>query len=819
MIDPASTLRVVLRPWRDGAFRLLAGALGIAAFALTAMLLLRGELNDRFNQRTAEVMGGELVLDGSRAPEEEQWQLLEGVETATMVRFPTVLVDEDQVMLVSVKAVSPSYPLFGQVAIADSRFGEVRRVPHGPPPGAAWLAGQGMDRMDLSVGDQVTVGKKALTLSAVLKQEPDRGASFYSMNPRLLIHADDLEATGAVARGSRLDYEVGMKGDPARLAEISEQLANSLRPDQELESVEDSQEGTLGPLRQLTLWISLAVLLITLLCGAAIFLATGERVERRSRYAALLRCFGASRRQVMRHLLGHELVAALPASLLGNGLGVLLVIFVREQLGWHQPMAAGPWSWVLVFTGPVLLWASFALPRLVALLRTPAGEVLRAGGGRRRPALEFAAALAGPVTLAAVLTQSWQELWLTLILLVALGTLLPALFWPGLRLLEKRSARWSLALRLALRRLSRRPLLTLPLLAALTLAMATLTLAGQTGNRLIKDWQSQLPEDAPNYFILNLQKPDLPVFRDWLAKHDGRSEPLYPIVRARLTAIDGENMRQATTKEDEERHEALERDLSLTEGSKLPESNRLVEGDWWDEDTPEGLVSVEQEVAGELGIEIGNRVAFVDSRGTFSAEVASIREVDWESFEPNFYFMFSPGTLSERPATWLTSFWLPEGSGKRLSELLRELPHITVLDVDTILEQAQEIAGQASLAANLLALLVMGAALLVLGSALMAGQAQRGRDNALLKTLGARRRLVRRVQALEFLLLGGGAALAASLLILAALIPLGRMLFDGVLPLAWWDLLPLAAALLVTAIGLSLSRRSLEAPPLALLRE
>lgn len=819
MIDHASSFRVLLRPWRDGAFRLLAGALGIAAFALTAMLLLRGELNDRFNDRTAEVMGGQLVLDGSRAPEDEQRQLMEGVETATMVRFPTVLVRDDQVMLVSVKAVSSSYPLFGQVAIADSRFGEARRVPRGPEPGEAWLAGQGMDRMDLSVGDTVTVGKKTLKLTAVLRQEPDRGASFYSMNPRLLIHLEDLAATGAVARGSRLDYEVGMKGEPARLAGIQSQLEDSLRPDQELETVDENREGTLGPLRQLTLWISLAVLLVTLLCGAAIFLATGERVQRRSRYAALLRCFGASRRQVMRYLLGHELIAALPASLLGNALGVLLVLFVRRQLGWHQPMAAGIWSWILVFTGPLLLWASFALPRLVALLRTPAGEVLRAGGGRRRPALEFAAALAGPVALAAVLTQSWQEMWLTLVLLVALGTLLPALFWPGLHLLEKRSPRWPLPLRLALRRLSRRPLLTLPLLAALTLAMATLTLAGQTGNRLIQDWQNRLPEDAPNYFVLNLQKPDLPVFRDWLQRHDGESEPLYPIVRARLTAIDGENMRQAATKEKKDRHEALERDLSLTEGTELPESNRLVEGDWWDEDTPAGLVSVEKKLAGELGIGIGDRVTFVDSRGEFSAEVASIREVDWESFEPNFYFMFSPGSLAQRPSTWLTSFWLPEGSGRRLSALLRELPHITVLDVDTILEQAQEIAGQASLAANLLALLVMGAALLVLGSALMAGQGQRGRDNALLKTLGARRRLVRRVQALEFLLLGGGAALAASLLVLAALIPLGQMLFDGGLPLAWWDLLPLAAALLVTVIGMSLSRRSLEAPPLALLRE
>jgi putative ABC transport system permease protein len=818
MRKPRMLSRTALRPWRDGAFRLLATALAIAAFALSSVLLLRSELNERFDQRTAEVLGGQLVLDGSRAPDNTQSERLEPLRTVTAVEFRTVLVRDEQTLLVSARAVTPPYPLFGEVTLARERFGAEITREHGPPPGEAWLAGQALDRLGLEVGDTVTVGQKALEVSAVLKREPDGGAGFYSMSPRLLMHHDDLEATGIIAEGTRLDHETLIAGPPERINRIRPELEESLRPDQELEGVDDAAEETLSPLRQLTLWISLSVMLVALLCGAAIFLTSGERVQRHARHAALMRCFGASRRQVLDDLLGREAVAVLPASLAGTGLGVVLVAAIRRQMDWQDAWAADPAVWALALLAPLVLWASFALPRLLRLLRTPAGEVLRSGGNHSRPTLELGAALAGPVVLAALLTESWRDLGLLLGVLVLLGTVLPALFWPGLRWLERRSARWPLSLRLALRRLSRRPMLTLPLLAALSLAIATLTLAGQTGTRLIDDWRGQLPEKAANYFVFNLLEEDKPVLRDWLDRNEGEPAPLYPIVRGRLTHIDGTPIREAVTKEKRDSEEALNRDLALTTADQVPDSNRILKGQWWSADAPPGRVSVEADIAASLDIAPGDSVTFVTSRDEVTGTVTSIREVDWASFEPNFYFMFSPGSLAEQDATWLTSFWLPDGSGRRLSQLLEQMPHVTLLDVDALLERASQIARQASGAAFLLAFLLMGSALLVLGAALLAGQSQRGLDNALLRILGARRALVRRVQLLEFVLLGTGSALAATALVLAALWPLGQRLFDGALPLSAWQALPLAAIALITVLGTLLSRRSLARPPLALLK-
>ena len=220
-----------------------------------------------------------------------------------------------------------------------------------------------------------------------------------------------------------------------------------------------------------------------------------------------------------------------------------------------------------------------------------------------------------------------------------------------------------------------------------------------------------------------------------------------------------------------------------------------------------------------LGLHQGDSVNFVTSQGTVSATVSSIREVDWDSFEPNFYFMFAADGLSSQDITWLTSFWLPPGDGARLAALLREVPHLTVIDVNALLDQAQDIVSQASRATALLAALLMAAAMLVLGAALLGAQAQRGRDNALLRTLGGDKRLIRRVTWLESLVLGGAAGACATLIMLAALYPLGQRLFSGALPWSGWLLLPLGLGLLVAVTGVSLGARSQRQPTLGLLRQ
>lgn len=798
--------RLLLRPWRDSAFRILALALLVASLALTSVVLLRAELDARFSARGAEMLGGHLVLDSSRAPEPAQREIFSTLTHSELIKFQSVVVHNEQVLLVSVKAVDQHWPLLGEVLLSDQRFGGTRRsVQHGPAAGEVWVADQLLDRIGLQVGDALPLGQSSLRISAMLVREPDQGGGFYSMNPRVLMHRTDLDSTGILAPGSRYGYDVAMLTDNPEA--ISEQLTPTLRPDQEIETVDDTLNRSMGPLKQLTLWVSLGVMLITVLCGAAIYLTTGLRVARRATLAALLRTFGASRQTIIRRLLGHELLAVLPVVLIGIGFGGLIAISARRALGWEGTLAAGVSEWLLVVLGPLTLFAAFALPRMSALAAVPALQVLNRQGDQslRRSGIELAAALIGPMAIAAILTGSVQDLLLVLLLLAVLGVMLPALIWPLLLALDKRSQRWSVASRIAVRRLSRRRTTTLPLMAALTLAMAILSLAGQSGTGLLSEWQRKLPANAPNHFILNLFAEDQPVLEQWQQQHGAVAKPLYPIVRGRLTLINDVPVREAVTKENDRADRALNRDLALTEESLLPESNLVRDGQWHGK--RRGEVSVEAELADSLGLKTGDRLTFVTSRSELHATVTSIREVDWESFAPNFYFMFSPGAFVEQDATWLTSFWLPEGDGRRVAELMAALPHITLLDVNAILERAQGIVTQASQATAVLAGLLVSAALLVLVAALLATAEQRRADQSLLRALGARQALLRKVNWLEFVALGLGAAMGATLIVLAAMAPLGILLFNGQLLWSWWQWLPLLTGVAVALLGGLVGRR------------
>ncbi|MBQ0718937.1 MAG: ABC transporter permease [Gammaproteobacteria bacterium] len=824
----------LLRPWRDHSFQLLALALAIAAFALSAVIFLRAELEQRFSVSTAEALGGDLVLSSSRAPQAEQLAQLAALRVSQIIDFSSVLVHNDALLLVSARAVDSTYPLYGQIQLAKSRFANEHTQQHGPARGKVWVADQVIDRLDIAVGATLTVGNKPLEISAIIRQLPDQNAGFYSMNPRIVLNSADLEATGVMGPGTRIRQQTVVAANAETIDKLGLALAKNLRPDQSLETVDDAALRSMGPLRQLSLWANLAVLLISLLCGAAIYLATSQRVRRRAKLAGLLRSFGASRYQVMTRLLGWEFLAVLPAVVVGNALGIALMNITlaggNSRAG-TTLIPASPLEWLSALLAPLLLWLAFALPRLSALVRVPAIAVLRQ---RQQSSLlstniELLAALAAPVLLAGLLTDSLGELGRVLGLIAALGVLLPALLWPLIKGFDVASTRLPLAARLAIRRLSRRPALTLPLLVSLTLAMTVLTLAGQTGAQLLNDWRTRLPAQAPNHFVLNLFEPDMPAFEEWLTQHKAIAQPLYPVVRGRLSSINAVPVREAVTKESKSSQRHLNRDLVLTEARVLPASNRINSGQWHGPDnrhstaSAEGnstlhSVSVEQEIADRLGLKLGDKLEFVTSQGLLKANISSLREVDWNSFEPNFYFIFASGELANEDITWITSFWLPEGDGARLAELLHELPHITLLDVKSLLDKAQDIIAQASQASALLGAVLMFSALLVLAAGLLGGQQQRGRDNALLRALGGKQALIKRILWIEFLCLSGSAALGATAISLLALYPLNERLFQQGMSLSPWQGLPLALALFVTLCGLLASRRALQQPALSLLR-
>lgn len=780
------------KAWRSNAFRLQALAIFIASLAMTTMLVLRDSVDERFNQRTAVALGGDLVLEGTHFPEPTQKQSIATYPHAETVSFASVLVHEEQFLLASVRAVSASFPLYGEIQVSDDRFSPPYVVNEGPRPGKIWLAGQALDRLHLKVGQSLSLGASQFEIERVIVQEPDQQSGFYSMNPRAMIALQDLEQTGVLGPGSRYRHRQLMSMDDADRVRLNVLLEPTLRPDQKLESVTNTPLRERGPIQQLFLWSQLAIMLVVLLCAAAIFLTARHRAQQQQTLCAVMKTVGANQTQIARRILGTDALTLLLPAFLGVAVATLLGAIISDQLGGDPSLQWQAAVYGLV--GPILLWLGFAAPTLWQQLSLSPLSLLR-NIQETNHYLPVIVALITPVPLAFLLTGSFTNLWPLLLLTCAIAIGIPVLLWPLIALVDSLLRGASLPTRLAFRRLSRRKATSLPLLAALIISLSILAMSMQAGRQLLSQWQGSLPDKAPNFFVINLFDDDREHFNQWLADHDSEVQPLYPVVRARLTAINDQSVREAVTKEEDRAERALNRDLSLTESNMLPDSNKMWQGKMAEHP---GEVTVESQLAEALGLQLGDKLTFTGSGTPISATVTGFREVNWESFAPNFYFMFAEGTLTNQNRTWITSFYMPQQNSEALSELVARFPQISLLDVNAILGSLQDVVAQASQAAFMVGALLMAAALLVLGAAVLTTAEQLRQDNGLLITLGGDTALLRKTAAWQAFFMTGGAALLATVVHVLALWPLGERLFDGHLPLSAWLALPWILPLCLT---------------------
>ncbi|MFF7709332.1 FtsX-like permease family protein [Pseudomonas sp. NPDC007930] len=823
----ALALRQVLRDRRAGELRVLFFALLIAVACSTAIGYFGARLNAAMALRASEFLAADLVLQGTAEPQPQQLQagLALGLAHARTAEFTSVVGTDAGIQLSSVKAVAAPYPLRGELKSSAQPYG-AERAGGLPGAGEAWAEPRLLVALNIQVGDSVEVGSKTLRVTRVLTYEPDRAGNFYSLTPRLIINGADLAATGILQPGSRVSFRDLWRGTPEALAQYRAQVTPGLAPNQRLLDSRDGNRQVGGALGKAEGYLNLASLVAVMLAGVAVALSANRYAARRFDASALLRCLGLARRETL-------VLFALQLALLG-----VLASLAGAVLGW-----AGQWALFALLHGllpaviphgglaPALAGiatglaalAGFALPPLMALGRVPPLRVLRRD---LLPVPASSWAVYGTALLALGLIMWRLSLdWRLTVALLAGGVLaalvLGAALVALLRSLRQGLARAPLAWRLGLGQLLRHPGAAAGQALAFGLILFAMALVVLLRSELLDTWQQQLPKDAPNYFALNI----LPAERDAFAAHlqaDGaRAAPLYPVVPGRLTAINGQPAGDHVAAESRGER-ALQRDLSLTWAASLPAGNRVEAGHWWQaraEGTLPG-VSVEAELAQSLGLKLGDRLTFNVGGVVRDAEVSSLRHIDWDNFQPNFFMIFEPGTLQDLPATYLTSFYLAPGNDARIVALSRAFPATTVLQVEAVLAQLRSILAQVTLAVQFVLLFVLAAGLAVLFSGLQATLDERIRQGALLRALGASRPLLQRARRIEFALLGAASGLLAALATEAA----SWALYRFALRLEWaphlWLLcLPLVGALLVGLAGLFGTRRALAVSPLVVLRE
>ena len=663
---------------------------------------------------------------------------------ATTEEFGSVLVYGEKILLTSVKAVSPEYPLRGNLRIAETLYGEDRAVDAGPPPGEIWVDRRVLNRLALPPDARVNIGLSEFRVSGVVNFEPDRGGDFFNLAPRVLMNRADLEATAVVQPGSRVRYSFLFAGAAAQ--EMAAWLEPQLGPEQRMMNVKSERGSASRALRNAEHYLRLISLMAVVLAAVAIAVAAQRYSERHYDVSAMLRCLGAAQQKILAIYLGQLLMIAAAASAAGSVIGWMaqsgLVLILSDILpaglppsGVLQPLGSG------FLTGCIILLGT-ALPPLLRIKEVSPLRVIRRNLAPL-PLSAWMVYVAAAAAVGLIILMLSEDVLLTLVVFLVVAAMALLLFFlvylvirsnPG-RMLRRRSL-----LGRGMAALVRRARGSSGQIIAFAVTLMMMLVIVMLRSELLDNWRTQLPADVPNYFAFNILPSEQQRFQQALANAGIAEQPIYPMVRGRLVEVNGEPVKPQTAKQDQT-EEALNRELNLTWTAELPSDNRIVEGNWWTADaTGRPLVSVEQELAGRLNLALGDRLTFNIGGRELAVTIASLRTVEWESFSPNFYMIFPPGVLDTMPATYITSFRLEGDGNPVVADLVREFPSVTVLEVEVIIRQLRVILQQVTAAVEVMLLFVLLAGFAVLFAAVQSSLDERLREGALMRALGARRR-------------------------------------------------------------------------------
>ncbi|WP_444901989.1 ABC transporter permease [Microbulbifer sp. SSSA007] len=811
-------LRLLFRDWRGGELALIASALVLAVTCVTAIAHFTDRLTRAMEQQSLTFLAAERVLRSSK-PVDSAW--LEeadkkGLEQAQIVQFSSMISANDEFQFVSVKAVDKGYPLVGQLEISKSPKGPGEVAPQGPPPGEAWVESRLLPLMGIQLGDPIALGDTQLKVTAILEREPDRGTSLFDMGARLLANTADLPAAGVIQPGSRVRYRYLFAGDDQVLKDYFDWLKPQLTEHQRILDLREGQPRVASALDRAESFLFLAASLAVLLASVAVGLAARRYGLRHGAYVAVMKSLGAGRNKILGIYLGQLAALTLIATAIGLALGTFIqsqAVNLMEGFFPVQPPATS-WSPLLIGLATGLACAlGFALPPLFRLARTDPMQTLRhdwSNPDRR----EWLGLILGPSAMLLLIWWLSGSLLMTLALFVGMLLLVAGSALVNRLLVRGKLASLGGAWRIALGSLQRRAAFNTLLIAAFGTGLLAMLAMVFARTALVDEWRMQLPEKAPNHFLLNIAPHDVPTMENMLAEGEVSSTEFYPMVRGRLVAING-----VSIKEKKDRPGGVRRELNLSYTDTLAPDNRILEGEWWDK-ASEG-VSVEVELAAQLELSLGDQLRFSIGGLEVEAPIASFRSLDWNSMRPNFYMIFAPGTIDDFPATYITSFYLPPEDKLLVNDLVRAFPSVSVIELDKIIQRIRDTINQVSFAIESVMALMLVAGVLVLIAGVRASIAERLQEAAIIRTLGGRRRLLLRSLILEFGLLGFAAGLLAAIGAEATLAVLSYWVFElpVILHPVLWLTGPLTGAVLVGTAGTLACYSSISQPPLRVLRE
>ncbi|MDW1798435.1 ABC transporter permease [Vibrio sp. Vb2201] len=718
----------------------------------------------------------------------------ENLERSMMTRFATMAFSDNGMQLISVRAVDDNYPLMGELVLENNPAGRVKE-------NQLWLDERIMTQLSVKPGDSVTIGDAEFTVSGAVLMEPGLSFNPFQQMPSAYIHQSDVDKTGAIQVGSRVQYRLFLQADDKTLKSLQDDT--QLSPSDRWRT-QDTASRSNEVFERTTQYLSLTVAIVIIMAATTLVLTCQNYVNSRTQTIAMLKSLGASRRWIEKWLFIQVTILLISASvvglLLGSGLEYLLRIPLKDLL--PEPLPSyGVTPFLVAFISAVLITVPALGIPLLGLIKTPALEVLQQGKAQR--SWKRMLLVLVPVVPLLLLYADNTLVWIVLTGIAVQFVVLAAVSVTLTKLFARVSTHP--AMKLALSRINRTPVTSGLQFGALALSLMLLSIIWLVRSDILADWERTLPADAPNVFALNIGDYELDNYLETLDKNGVTRSQAYPIIRGRLTEINGQNVKEIDY--EGEGSDAIRRELNLTWGDTLPEYNDVLSGEW----TNKGSVSVEADVANDLGIKLGDTLRFVINSQNYDAVVDTIRYVEWRDMKPNFYFIFSSDVMANLPGSYLISYRIEEGNEALLTSMSRAHPTVSVLDIRTMGEKIQALIQQIVSAITILALLGVVAGLLLIFTLLRLSLSQRQQEIRLYRTLGSSKKRINTTLWAEYgimALIASGVAVFAAEVCVAAVMTYGFDLNAQIHP-ELWIALPLATFVTLALVVMSLLKRLL----------
>lgn len=804
--------RLFKRELQQGQLLLIILAITLAVLSVSGLARVSERLQVAINGEAAAFIAADRIIDSPVIIDPTILAKAEelGLKHVTNMQFNSMVYSGDKFQLVTVRAVEVGYPLKGEIELTT---GKTKALPKADE---IWFE----TRLGGLLGypKSIELGNSEFVLSNEISRLPDAGFNPFASSPIVLMRMEDVAKTGVIQPGSRVTYLYQFAGDEAALIAFEQSAKPLLNSTQRWVDVQSGDSPIAGAVKRAERFLLLASLMGIALACAAIGIAAQRYCQRHYDVVAMLKTFGASAKQI-RLLFGMHLLLV---TLLGIGLGLIGGGLLDFGISYLLPPEIAAYSPPL--TRPLLLGIStglisafmFSAYPLMRLLAIPPLRVLQRQleGLQLGMWLHLLLSLGAMALLGYLYSQSWALTLTVVAAVLLLGVLLSVLGFVMIRAGHSIGMKTTNPLQLALAGLRRRARQNAVQLVGFSAALVLLLTILALRQDLLNEWQKQLPENAPNYFLVNIAPDDAKPLHDFMSVNGITATDIYPVIRGRLTKINGETLISNEQREAGEKGRVgISRELNLTWRNTLPANNELIEGQF-NQATDE--VSVESGVAERLGIGLGDKLTYIIDNQELTVKVASIRTVHWETLQPNFFMIFTQEALAPFAYTSMASFFLDEkgldaqatnaeGMPKAsvILALIQQFPTVSIIDVGAMVGQLRQIIEQVSLSLTLVLVLVLLASGLVLIAQTEAGMATRQRELAVLRTFGASGWLLRSATGLEFALLGGIAGVLAVIVAEFALYLLKTQVFElnVYMHWPWWAIAPVSGALLVALLG------------------